>query len=64
MPFLAFNERELLTHAGKIEAKVAQALAEDRYAAFDGLRRRHAAIEADAEDLDALRAIEEKVKTE
>lgn len=62
--FLSFNERELLTHAGKVEAKVAKALAEDRYAAFDGARRRQAAIEADAEDLSALRAIEEKMKTE
>lgn len=61
--FLSFNDRELLTHAGKVQAKVAQTLAEDRYAVFSDSRRQQAALEADAADLDALRAIEEKAKT-
>lgn len=60
--FLAFNDRDLLTHAGTIKAKVAQALAGDRYAEFDAARKEQAAIEADATDLETLRAIERKLE--
>lgn len=59
--FLEFNDRELLTHAGKVQAKVAQALAEDRYVKFDLVRKDQAAIEADVADLISLRALEAKV---
>lgn len=59
--FLTFNDRDLLTHAGKIQAKVAHALAQERYDEFDAGRRQAAAIEADAADLEALRVFETKV---
>lgn len=60
--FLAFNDRKLLTHAGTVQAKVAKSLAEERYAEFDSARRQRAALEADATDLDTLRAIERKLE--
>ncbi|MCK0438157.1 virulence RhuM family protein [Gordonia alkaliphila] len=60
--FLAFNDRELLTHAGTVQAKVAQALAEERYVEFDSARKKQAALEADAADLAALRALEAKAE--
>ena len=48
--FLSFNDRDVLTHAGKLRMDVAQALAEDRYAAFDTERRKAAAAQADEDD--------------
>lgn len=62
--FLQFNERELLTHPGKVRASVAKALAETRYAEYDAARRTLAAAEADAADLEALRAIERTLEGE
>lgn len=59
--FLSFNDRDLLTHAGKLRADVAQALAEDRYAAFDAERRRAAAVRADAEDLAEIEDLTRRV---
>jgi hypothetical protein len=56
--FLAFNEREVLTHAGKIRADVAAKLAQERYEVFDARRveaERIAADEADLRDIEALR---------
>jgi len=52
--FLAFNERELLTHAGKVKMEVAQRLAEERYELFDAKRKQADARAADAEDIEAL----------
>ena len=60
--FLAFNERDLLTHAGTIQAKIAQELAEERYAGFDSARRQEAAVQDDAADLDALHAIQRRLE--
>ena len=60
--FLSFNERELLTHAGTVSAKVAKALAEDRYTAFDAERRRQEALAADEDDARALRELEQKME--
>ena len=37
--FLSFNERDVLTHAGRVKAAVAEALAIERYEQFDGKRR-------------------------
>ncbi|NBZ88909.1 virulence RhuM family protein [Stagnihabitans tardus] len=48
--FLTFNDRDVLTHAGKLRMDVAQALAEDRYAAFEAERRKSAAVQADNDD--------------
>jgi hypothetical protein len=52
--FLEFNERELLTHAGKMRADVAKALAEKRYVGFDAKRKAADAVAADAADLAEL----------
>jgi hypothetical protein len=60
--FLSFNERDLLTHAGKVQASVAQALAEERFAEFDSARMQQAVREEDRADLDSLRAIERKLE--
>lgn len=59
--FLAFNERELLTHAGKLRADVAEALALERYAAFDACRREAERIKADADDLQEIADIERRL---
>lgn len=59
--FLEFNERDLLTHAGKIQMKVAQKLAADRYDDFDAKRKKAEAIAADAEDIQELEALEKQL---
>ena len=55
--FLAFNEHELLTHAGKVQMEVAQKLAAERYEIFDKQRKEAEAIEADQEDIELLEVI-------
>ena len=45
--FLAFNERDILTDAGRVSAEVAQRLALDEYEKFE---RRRLAEEASAPD--------------
>lgn len=52
--FLSFNERELLTNAGRMRADVAEKLAQDRYEAFDAQRRALERSKADAEDMQAI----------
>jgi hypothetical protein len=56
--FLQFNGRDLLTHAGTVQAEVAKQLAEERYKKYAADRRRAEAIEADREDLAAVEAIQ------
>jgi hypothetical protein len=56
--FLSFNERDVLTHAGKVEATVAEKLALKRYESFDTSRRDVARLAADAEDVRALEKVE------
>lgn len=56
--FLQFNEREVLTHAGKLRAEVAEKLALKRYESFDAARRETARLAADAEDMAALEQAE------
>jgi len=55
--FLEFNERDLLTHAGKVQMKVAQQLAAKRYDDFDAKRNQAEAIAADEDDIAELEAI-------
>jgi hypothetical protein len=52
--FLQFNEQDVLTHAGKISADVAEKLALDRYAKFDAKRREAERLKADTEDVLAI----------
>jgi hypothetical protein len=55
--FLKFNDREVLTHAGKLRMDVAQQLAADRFAAFDAARKKADAMQADTDDLAAIEAL-------
>jgi hypothetical protein len=59
--FLQFNERDLLTHAGKVQADVAKALVEQRYVQFDDVRNHREAAAADLADAESLRALEQKL---
>lgn len=52
--FLQFNDRELLTDAGSVQAAVAKALAEDRYEQFAAARHLAEAQAADAADFAAI----------
>jgi hypothetical protein len=61
--FLSFNERELLTHNGKIQMKVAQKLALDCYDAFDFKRKQAAALKADEEDIAVLEQLAKEFET-
>ncbi len=59
--FLSFNERELLTHAGKIRANVAKQLAEDRYNLFDKHRHAQEIEQANKDDLAELEQIAKQI---
>ncbi|WP_427312374.1 virulence RhuM family protein [Cupriavidus sp. H39] len=59
--FLTFNEREVLTHAGKVSAQVAERLALERYTEFEIRRRDAERLAADAEDVAALERIEQQL---
>lgn len=61
--FLQFNEREVLTHAGKLRADVAEKLALQRYESFDAARREAARLAADAEDMAALEQTERQLES-
>jgi len=60
--FLQFNEREVLTHAGKLRADVAEKLALERYENFDAARRDVARLRANAEDMEALEKAERQLE--
>lgn len=55
--FLQFNDRELLTHAGRTRADVAKKLAEDRYVMFDSARKHSDALAADEADVAELEQV-------
>ncbi|WP_394538333.1 virulence RhuM family protein [Lysobacter enzymogenes] len=59
--FLQFNEREVLVHAGKISAQVAERLALERYVEFNAQRDAADRLTADAEDVRALEQIERRL---
>ncbi|MGV0761147.1 virulence RhuM family protein [Tistrella mobilis] len=60
--FLSFNDRDVLTHAGRLRMEVAQQLATDRFEIFAANRRAIEAQAADAEDIAQLEALEKGVK--
>ncbi len=60
--FLTFNEKDLLNHAGKISAQIAEKLALERYSEFDQKRRQEERALADSEDRALLEALQEKAK--
>lgn len=55
--FLEFNEKDLLTHSGKLQMVVAQKLAAKRYEEFDGKRKKAEVLKADQEDIRDLENI-------
>lgn len=61
--FLQFNERDVLTHAGKLRADVAEKLALERYESFDGARREAARLAADEVDMATLERAERAAAT-
>ncbi len=60
--FLQFNEREVLTHAGKLRSDVAEKLALARYERFDAARREAVRLAADAEDMETLERAERQLE--
>ena len=58
--FLSFNEREVLTHAGRLRAEDAEKLAQERYETFAAGRRQEAMGLADADDLQTLEALQKQ----
>ena len=60
--FLQFNERDVLTHAGKLRSEVAEKLALERYENFDSARREGARLVADTEDITALEKAERELE--
>lgn len=58
--FLTFNEKDLLNHAGKISAQVAEKLSHERYSEFNQERIKEERMLADAEDIALLEAIQAK----
>jgi hypothetical protein len=56
--FLLFNDREVLLHAGKLSAEIAEKLAVDHYENFDQSRKESEKQLADQEDLKELEALE------
>jgi hypothetical protein len=56
--FLTFNDRQVLTNAGSLQAAVAEKLALSRYEEFDAQRREAERLAADREDLAELERIE------
>jgi len=60
--FLSFNEREILSNAGKVSQAVAERLAYERYEEFDDRRRGAERLPADREDVETLRKIKETMR--
>lgn len=60
--FLRFNERDVLTHAGKLSAEVAEKLALERYTVFDANRRDAERVAAETEHAEALERLEGDVR--
>lgn len=58
--FLTFNEKELLDHAGKVSAQVAEQLALERYSEFNQKQRREERLRADTEDMALIEALQNK----
>lgn len=58
--FVEFNERPLLKNAGSISHEQMQQIAHERYAEFDAKRRTAEALQADADDIKELEAVEKR----
>lgn len=62
--FLNFNDYEILKGKGTVSRKQANEIAKKRYLEFDEARKKQEALEADAEDLKELEAIEHEMIAE
>ena len=62
--FLNFNDYEILKDKGAISRKQANEIAKKRYLEFDEARKKQEALDADAEDLKELEAIEREMIAE
>ena len=51
---MTFNEKELLNHAGKVSAQIAEKLALERHTEFDKQRKEEERLQADHEDISFL----------
>jgi len=60
--FLSFNERDVLTHAGRLRMDVAQKLAAERFEVFDANRRAAEALAADEADIVQLEEMEKAAR--
>ena len=60
--FLSFNERDVLTHAGRLRMDVAQKLAVERFDVFDANRRAAEALAADEADIAQLEEMDRKLE--
>jgi hypothetical protein len=60
--FLSFNERDVLTHAGKLRMDVVQKLAAERFELFDAKRRSAEAVAADESDIAVLEDLENRIR--
>ena len=60
--FLSFNERDVLTHAGRLRMDVAQKLAAERFEVFDANRRAAEAVAADEADIAVLEEMEQAAR--
>lgn len=60
--FLSFNERDVLTHAGRLRRDVAQKLAVERFEVFDAHRRAAEALAADEAGIAQLEEMEKAAK--
>jgi hypothetical protein len=59
---LLFNEKPILQTAGRFSHAQMEKKVAEIYAEFDARRKRGAALEADAQDLEELQALEQTVK--
>jgi hypothetical protein len=60
--FLSFNERDVLTHSGRLRMDVAQTLAAERFEVFDANRRAAEALAADEADIAQLEEMAKAAK--
>ena len=60
--FLSFNERDVLTHAGRLRMDVAQQLAAERFEVFEANRRAVEALAADEADIAVLEEMEKAAR--
>lgn len=59
---IEFNDKEVLKNNGSISHTQMEKMVEKVYATFDEKRKKQEAIEADSQDLEELKQLEEKVK--